>query len=149
MQNSDNCLLPGPIWLEYFHPSFYSQAESMWKDKMCPLQTTHECILLSLSLIGESRPLILKVINEICVLIVTTMWLILGIVVFSVYLCLNHYGIILIFMVSLVCSFLSSTWNNVLYFPEVWCVGYTFFRLFMLWIFLLQSWQIVFLAILF
>lgn len=77
----------------------------MWKDKMCPLQTTHECILLSLSLSGESRPLILKVINEICVLIVTTMWLILGIVVFSVYLCLNNYGIILIFMVSLVCSF--------------------------------------------
>lgn len=149
MQNSDNCLLPGPIWLEYFHPSFYSKAESMWKDKMCPLQTIHGYILLGLSLIGESRPLILKVINEICVLIVTIMWLILGIVVFSVYLCLNNYGIILIFMVSLVCSFLSSTWNNVPVFSWGLVCWIYIFRLFMLWIFLLQSWQIVFLAILF
>lgn len=64
---------------------------------------------VSLSLIGELRLLIFKVIIQICVLIVATVWLIFRIVVFSVYLSFNSYGIILLFMGSLVCSYLSST----------------------------------------
>lgn len=54
-------------------------------------------------LIGELRPLILKVINDICVFTVVNV-LILG-VVFSVAHCFNNYGFEVLSAASLLCSF--------------------------------------------
>lgn len=62
-------------------------------------------------LIGEWRPFIFKVIIKMYVLILVVLFLIWGTIVcvFSGTLCFNKHGFLLLYMISLLCSFLSST----------------------------------------